>query len=253
MSTSVVTNGSRVNEKVAAELAGCNVFTILSVDGAKKETHERIRGQGAWEFVTSAVSEMHRAGVRFSTVMAVNKFNLAEVSGYLSLAKELGAMAGCLIPVMPTGRASSEIILNPSEMVTVLEDVQEEAERLKFWVSLWCTPFAELVVKSKRVFADFCRTSSQEIDIDPQGNVLLCDVLDIALSNVRSKKVQQAWREQENHPLVKSLSAPKTLPHPCLDCPLRKKCRGGCFARSELMAGSIYAPDPLCPRVAGVL
>ena len=253
IATSVVTNGSQLTERVVAELADCKVFTILSIDGAKRETHEMIRGDGTWEFVTSAAAKMCRSGIAFSTVMAVNKFNLNEVRGYLSLAKELGAIGGCLIPVMLTGRATTEMILSPEETILVLEDVQEAAERLNFWVSLWCLPFAELVVKSKRVFSSFCRTSNQEIDIDPQGNVLLCDVLDIAFFNVRQKEIHDAWTEQENNPLVKSLSSSQMLPQLCRDCPLKRKCKGGCFARSQLMTGDIHAPDPLCPRVAKVL
>lgn len=251
MSISIVTNGSLLSEGVLKELAACNMFTILSLDGARKETHEKMRGWGTWEFAISAAERMRGFGIRFGTVMAVSNFNYTEVKSYLSLAQELGASVGCLIPVMPTGRARLDIVLTPEQMMLVLRDVDEAAEKLKFPVSLWCIPFAQHVIKSKRVFAEFCRTSSEEIDIDPQGNVLLCDILDISFTNIKDKGVFEAWQEQERHPLVKSLTNPR-LTGPCLDCPLKNKCRGGCFARAQLMTGDIQAPDPLCPRVAGV-
>ena len=152
---------------------------------------------------------------------------------------------------MPTGRAKKEMILKPEQMIKALQVVDEAAENLKFQTSLWCTPFARLIVKSKYVSADYCRTWINEIEIDPAGNVLLCDISNIKFSNVREKGIFQAWKDQEEDPLDKSLANPK-LVEPCLSCQLKKKCRGGCFARAELF-GDIHAPDPLCPRVGGLI
>ena len=106
ISTSVVTNGSLLTDEVAKQLADSEVLTFLSIDGARKQTHERIRGTGSWSFVTAAVEKLRKFSVRFSTIMAVSKLNYDEVSSYLSLAQKTGASAGCLIPVMPAGRAS---------------------------------------------------------------------------------------------------------------------------------------------------
>jgi len=252
MSTSVVTNGSLLTEEIVKELHDSQVLTFLSIDGAHKETHERIRGSGTWSFVTAAAEKLQKFSAKFYTIMAVSRLNYTEVSGYLSLAQEMGASAGCLIPVMPAGRASKKLILPPDDMVTVLQSADETAKELHFPVSLWCTPFAKLVVKSNSVFSNFCRLSNSEVDLDPEGNVLLCDVIDIRLSNIREKSILEAWREQERNSLTKSLTNPK-LAEPCLDCPLRNKCRGGCFARAQLIAGDILAPDPLCPRIAGLI
>ena len=252
MSTSVVTNGSLLTEEVIRQLADCQVFTLLSIDGARKQTHERIRGSGSWSSITAAVEKLQKFSVRFSTIMAVSKLNYDEVPGYLSLAQKTGALAGCLIPVMPAGRASQELVLQPDQMLTVLQSVDRTANELHFPVSLWCTPFAKLLVKSNDVSSGFCRLSDSEVDLNPQGNVLLCDVIDVRFSNIRDKSILEAWQEQERNPLTKSLTNPR-LAEPCLDCSLRNKCRGGCFARAELIAGDIHAPDPLCPRVAGLV
>ena len=65
MSTSVVTNGSLLTEEVARELANSEVLTFLSIDGARKETHERIRGLGSWSFVTAAVEKLQKFSARF--------------------------------------------------------------------------------------------------------------------------------------------------------------------------------------------
>ena len=252
ISTSVVTNGSMLTTEVARELANLNILVYLSIDGANKETHEKVRGMGSWEHVISATETMRNVGLGFCTVMAVSNLNCGEVSDYLRLAKELGAQWGCLIPVMPSGRAGVEMVLQPREMLAVLQMVDRAADELDFSISFWCTPFAGLVVNSNRVSTGFCRTSSEDIDLDPAGNVLLCDVLDLVFSNVVETGILRGWVELESHPVVRAVTSPK-LVEPCLSCRLRSKCRGGCFARSQLMAGDIHAPDPLCPQVAGEL
>lgn len=252
MSTSVVTNGSTLNEETVEKLAEYKIPTFLSIDGATRETHEQIRGIGSWDFITPAMEKMRRFGVRFSTVMAVNRLNYQEAPEYLALAKESGASTACIIPVMPAGRANMELILQPKQMFTVLQAAEKAAEALKFRVSFWCTPFAGLVTNSRYISADFCRNDTGEMIISPAGEVLLCDILDVTLSNVGTKGLPKAWQEKAEHPMLKTITNPR-LSEPCLDCPLKEKCKGGCFARAELISGDLYAPDPLCPRVAKVI
>lgn len=137
--------------------------------------------------------------------------------------------------------------------MAVLQAVEGAAETLRYPVSLWCMPFAKLVIESRYVSAGFCRNQVSEMDITPNGDVLLCDVLDITLSEVRSKAILGAWKEQNKHSMTKSVNREPELSKPCLDCPLRRKCKGGCYARALLMTEDLYSPDPLCPRVHGIL
>ncbi len=250
--TSVVTNGSCLSDEVLETLRECETFVFLSVDGARRETHEAIRGSGTWDFIFPAVERLHKYGIGFSTVMSASKLNFEEIPSYLELSRDLGSLRGCIIPTMPSGRATMDLVLSPEEMLRALRLALEAAERLQFHVSWWCTPFAYLAGKSKYVSCSFCRLDDDEMDLDPQGNVLLCDVLDDVLGNVREKGILEAWREQESNPVVKRLSDP-VLADVCSDCPLRRKCRGGCFARAKLMTGDLFAPDPLCPKVAGLI
>ncbi len=250
ISTTVVTNGLLLSDNLLEKLAQYEVWVFLSLDGARKETHEKIRGPDTWEKVISAARRMNKAGMKFSTIMAVSKLNYWEVAEHLALVKELGAAVSCLIPVIPAGRAGKELAPTSKEIVVTLQQAEEGAESLNLPVSLWCLPFSGLVVHSPKVFSSSCRRA-EEIDISPQGEVLLCDVLDLSLGNIR-EGLNTAWKKQEENELTHSLTQPQ-LPTPCKECPLKNKCLGGCFARSQLLRGDIHAPDPLCPRVAGLV
>ena len=249
ISTTVVTNSSFLSDEVLEKLFEYQVWVFLSLDGARPETHEKVRGPGTWEPVLAAARRMSKLGMRFSTIMAVNRLNVGEVAEQLSLARELGAAVGCLIPVMPSGRARKELAPGPREIITALEQAEREA-RPDFPLSLWCLPFAGLVTNSRNIFFSSCRRA-EEVDLSPQGEVLLCDVLDISLGNVK-EGLALAWRKQEENELTRRLSQPKFSP-PCAECELREICLGGCFARAKLLKDDLFAPDPLCPRAAGII
>lgn len=246
---SLITNGTTINERVASVLADNNVFVYLSIDGACRRTHERIRGIGTWEKVIRAVELLNRQKVAFSTIIALNVNNYNEVRQYLQFVKRMGAVRVCIIPVMSVGRAEKDIVLTPLQIMEVIRIVDESAEELRLPVSFWCVPFAGLFTRSKFVTTSYCRRWEDEIEIDPAGNVLLCDILDIKVANVKREGFIGAWNKLNRFNLLNDLMNPD-LPLPCSKCEIKDRCLGGCYARAALKR-NIFAPDPLCPVVSG--
>lgn len=97
---------------------------FLSLDGARRETHDKIRGPGTWEKALAAARRMARLKIRFSTVFAAGRPNSREAGESVRLAWKLGATSACVIPVMPVGRATRDLALGVREMAEVLKRVQ---------------------------------------------------------------------------------------------------------------------------------
>ncbi len=252
ISVSTVTNGFALNSKVARELAKLDIRVILSLDGPNRETHEFLRGRGTWDKVLSSIDLLQREGVRFSTVMAVHRYNYWKVSEYLEFIYGLGLDRAAVIPVMKSGLARERgLAVTASEYIEAIEQASAKAEELALYVSLWCTPFAPIVTKSRYISSWSCRLVDVA-DIDPAGRILLCDVLDIVVTNIPGKGLSRALEEFEKHLLVKTVTDPQPLPPVCERCRLASYCRGGCFARAYLEEKSLKAPDPLCPLVAKI-
>ncbi|HHP50549.1 MAG TPA: radical SAM protein [Moorella mulderi] len=243
--TTVVTNGLACTPEVAERLSALGVEVYLSLDGVNPTTHEGIRGKGTWERVRRAAQTLKEKGVTFDMVMALGRHNLEEARKFIPLASSWGARSAIYIPVMLAGRASRDMLLTSQDMARVLLEIEEAAEAHGYPVSLWCVPFAGAVIRSPYVSYYSCR-ACQELDIIPSGEILLCDVLDFRVGQVKGGLVE-AWEAFCQHPLVKAL-AEAPLPAPCSDCPARGECRGGCFARAYILRGDLFAPDPLCPR-----
>ena len=250
LSCGLVTNGSTISDEVAKVIAETDTFVYLSLDGATPSVHERVRGWGTFDDVVVAAETLNRAGASFRIVFAASRLNADSAGDAVARAQDMGAECFCIIPVMPTGRATRDMTLTAPEYATVLKSVERRADELGFSVELWCTPFAGLIVDSPRVSWEYCRHNDCEMDIMPDGTVHLCDVPDFQVSDVRDRSVVQAFEEQERSPLVCSLRRPRTLPAPCAGCDFGDSCLGGCYARAYLTTARTDAPDPLCPRAS---
>lgn len=246
--TSIVTNATRVSEGIARLLSKHYVYTYVSIDGPK-EIHDMIRGLGSYDQAIKGVNTLRAHGIPFSIVMAVNRLNYGFVGEVVDLAVKLGAERLALIPVMPSGKAlSNELYVRREEYLRALKIADEKADELGYNISLWCTPFAPLVIRSKYISYYYCRTYDV-VDIDPSGRLLACDVIDLAISSIKLNGFKKAWETYINNNIIRELVNPKKLPGNCSNCSLRQICKGGCFARSYLAYRKLNAGDPLCPRV----
>jgi len=241
---SLFTNLKAINRDKARRLSSLGVRVFTSIDGAVKETHEAIRGPGAWNLLMSGISILREEEVSFTPIFSISRLNFREAGEFVRLAERLGACSAVLLPVMPFGRAGSrDFSADPYTCTKAINLAEEAAEELGFNIVFWCMPFASLLVKSKYVSWDSCR-SERNMDIGPDGEVLLCDTLDMPVSNIRTKSLREAWFELNSNKLFTEIMSGNACPN----CPVSSTCKGGCYARSYKKYGSFNNPDPLCPK-----
>lgn len=248
---SVVTNATAVRDDVLRLLARTETSVIVSLDGPQ-QVHDRLRGKGshakAIEGLRAIVSHVQDVSI----VIAVFEEG-QHVEGAMETAAMIGVRHAALIPVMPFGRASETgLAVSPRAYLDALLRAKRKTDELGISLSAWCTPWLPIVGRLYGVGYWTCRDPAG-LDVDPAGNVLLCDVLDVIVSSVRGRGVIQAFSEMLGHPLVRRIVRPHSPPAPCKGCHHYARCRGGCFARAIATYGDPNAGDPLCPRVAGIL
>ncbi|MEM1726868.1 MAG: radical SAM protein [Nitrososphaerota archaeon] len=244
---SINTNAQLLDEEKARIIGKHDVHLFVSLDGACRRTYELIRGPGSWDRLLRGLEIARRTGLELSTVMAVNKLNYMDAAGYTELAEKSGADCACMIPTMPVGRAGPDIAPSPDQLISALRAAESAAKNLGYWIAVWCYVPGKLVIDPKFIstWSD-CRRC-KVLDIDPAGNLLLCDILDIRLSNVK-KGFRNALSEYLKSREVKKVMSPR-LREPCKSCKLVEICMGGCYARSYLAYGTFDGPDPYCPRI----
>jgi len=250
MTCDVNTNATIMTQDLANFLRKYDVFLYVSIDGATKRTHERIRGIGTWDKLMKNLQMIREGEVEFSTVFAISKLNYFEAGEYVKLAESLGAFSACMIPLMPVGRAGKDIIPSREELAKALKAAESTADEIDYWMSVWCFRAAKLIIDPRYVSAWADCRRGKILDIDPAGNLMLCDVLDITAGNVRSG-FRKALEEYSMHDSVRRVTSPE-LKEPCASCPLKNDCMGGCYARSYMFYRTLDGPDPYCPKTAVV-
>lgn len=103
------TNGYLIDDAAAARLVDIGVESInISLDGARPETHDRIRNHaGAFEHATAAVERLHRlrrqkgTQLRIKNVAVIDETNLEEIPDLIRLSREIGADCVEFIPRQP--------------------------------------------------------------------------------------------------------------------------------------------------------
>ena len=242
----IVTNGTFWNNDVINAVKKYDVFLYISLDGPKN-IHEAIRGTNTFNRVMEFIEQIKIRGIDFALVVAVNNINYKYVDYIIDLGVKLDANHVAIIPVMPSGRAlENKMFVTRSNYIDAIKIVDKKSREQGYPVALWCTPFAPLITRSRYIHSYFCRTYSV-LDIDPAGNMLLCDIIDFRIGSIRNTDFRKAWQKYVEDPLVKTVVEPPNPPQPCRKCQLLPLCKGGCFARSYLVFGDFNKGDPLCP------
>lgn len=253
MDSSFITNGLYYSSRIISFLKNISTHIYVSIDGVSRKTYEYIRGRDLWDRVINFLKILRKNDIDFSLIMSINNINYHEVGEYIRFSEKIGALSACLIPTMKAGNARlNNLYIDPGNCFKAINLADNVSEEIGFPISLWCMPFAGLIVKSKYIRYGFCRLWNN-IDIDPAGRILLCDVIDIVVSDIKKNGLKRAIEEFEENSIVKGLTDINNVPRECRDCKFVYKCLGGCYARAYIESGKPNTPDPLCPRISKLL
>jgi len=244
---SIVTNATLVRDNIVELLYKTDTHIFATIEGPR-EVHDKIRGHGSYDLANRGIEVLRKKLSDISIVATVNRINYKRVHEIIDYVVSIDINELALLPVMPSGKAlQTRIYVSAGEYLEAIENAWIRAREYGLRLSAWCTPWAPLLKRDIGFW--FCREMSG-MDIDPEGNVLLCDILDFKITSVRDKSVIEAFEEYRKHQLVRVVNTPPKLPGACLKCPILQGCRGGCYARAYILKHDLNAGDPLCPRIS---
>jgi MoaA/NifB/PqqE/SkfB family radical SAM enzyme len=205
----IKSNGLLIKGKVARRLKEeVNPLRIeLSLHGATSRSHDQqTRVAGSFALLLNNVKEMRAIGLRPSFVSTLTSWNEAEIEEMFSLADKLGADLRFQGPVGPRGGSSPEDwqknTLHPSaeSWKTVGRMAGGRAERKgQHHLQTECGS-DEKGVKQKI----WCGAGSQEILIDPFGNVFPCLHLRWLAGNLHDSSISNIWQRGKGDVFVQA-------------------------------------------------
>ncbi|MEA5062105.1 MAG: radical SAM protein [Proteiniphilum sp.] len=123
-----------LSEKWLNLLSKNNISLGVSLDGTKAESHDKIRGRGAFERTIMNLKKMTENGVRYSLTFTVNIHNFMEINSVVELAIKLGAVKLNFNFIEESGRALDNkglYINNKLDIPAIKREISDLKEEYK--------------------------------------------------------------------------------------------------------------------------
>jgi mycofactocin radical SAM maturase len=239
------TNGTTMTAERAKRYASMDYVDIqISLDGARPESNDPVRGAGSFARAVGAMGELAEAGFAgFKISVVVTRHNATELGQLRALAESFGASLR-VTRLRPSGRGA-----------TSWHDLRPSAEQLRevhaFLSShpdvLTGDSFFHLAPLGEPLAGlNLCGAGRVVCLVDPVGDVYACPFVmhpDFRAGSILAPGgFQEVWQKAE---LFLGLRAP-TVGGSCNACGAYPVCHGGCMAAKFFTGLALDGPDPEC-------
>lgn len=270
MAFSIATNGTLLTEENVEKLKKVNcIFVQVSLDGARPETHDFLRGKGIFQKTIAGITNAVNGGMTVGVAMTVTQHNLKEVPEAVALAEELGVKIFMHYNFIPTGRGTEimNLDISPKEREELLNYLSSQIGKRKNLSILSTAPqYARVCAANKcagmsmthfdtitqefdassvKFLADFvggCGTGRLYCAMEPNGDIEPCVFIPIICGNIKKDNLLEIW---EKNPSLLALRDRKNFKGRCQKCRHRNIC-GGCRARAYGYFKDLQQSDPGC-------
>ncbi len=253
------TNGMLFSEADISDLCDLGLGNLqiqISLDGATAESHDLVRGEGAFKQTLKALWQLVGSGFgsQLAIFMTEMRHNLHELPDLFTLAAELevgSVTSGCLVCC---GRAAEDNLImppEPAQYLLLIDRFREDEAFRSHYEKIGCVAALEWC-STKNQPSGCCRFIETPY-LTPQGLLypcLMCQAEDYSISDVYGKGLVSALRE--GIPLWSELQTisrqrVSTLTE-CQTCHLLSSCAGGCMGRAWGSFGEFMRAEDRCQQ-----
>lgn len=244
----ILSNGSFLSEGTVGKLRNCRKLrrVQLSLEGAKNETNDAIRGDGAFDETLRAIRALKKGGLMVSVMTTISRMNWQEIPALIEMLEDEGVDTFAMERLIPEGNGAGlwDQVLRPDELKKLYEltyDLACHKRRLRI---LLYRPLFALVAPEDSTVGALCSVGNNALAIMPDGTVYPCRRLPIPIGNALRDGFFSIWYGSE---VLWRARNPANLGGKCRDCDLLTSCRG-CRAMAYFATGDYMAEEPQCWR-----
>ncbi len=212
----VVTNGSRVDDEVAAELAALGLQSVtVSLDSHRPDVHDRIRRlDGLHARALGAIRRLAGRGVRVVVNFTPIRDNRDDARGVVELAWQLGAAAVSLSEYAPAGRGTPAMGLDTAERERLAAEWLALAAEYRGRVHLIADSRTVALLATAAANAGAagdpagdpgcpdCGAGRAMLRITPEGAVTPCTFVPDAFGSLRAAPFPELWLQTRERRLA---------------------------------------------------
>jgi mycofactocin biosynthetic radical S-adenosylmethionine protein MftC len=230
-----VTNGTLIDEERLAQLCARPIKLItISLDGARAEVHEKLRGVGTHRSTVTAIDRLIEAGFCVSVISAFSRINVDEFDGLLAFCESRNLDWQVQL-TSAKGRCPRALTLSPDQYYALGEKV---ASAMVGESSVQLIPMDDMATFShfpplsilSRTWQGRCTGGLLNLFVRANGDVTPCSALcfpGCVVGNIRREPLAAILREERCRKNLEWLSA-NTLTGACATCRFKRECQGGC-------------------------
>ena len=246
ITTCVSTNGTVLDDALVDRLLdlAAPVYLQVSLDGARAETNDAIRGPGTFARILDGVESLvGRSYPDLSLNMVVTRLNAGEVGDFDRLTRSYGAKTR-LSRFRPSGAgcgAWEDLCLTRDQLLELSAFLGHHPEILTG------DSFFSLTPNDRRTLGlTVCGAARMTCAVAPDGGVypcaFLCDPV-FKAGDVTREPLSAIFRDAPVFARFREVE-----PEACRGCDRFSVCHGGCPAVAYFLTRSIGSPDPECLR-----
>ena len=240
--TCISTNGTLMDANLVERLSRTRLVAVqVSLDGAKKETCEAIRGQGTYDDALRALRLLAASPIPTSINTVLTTHNCDEIPALYDLADELGVTLR-VSRFRPSGRGSDnwESLRPSAQQLLAFSNWLESRGDVRTGDSF----FSLTAQERQGLGLNLCGAAKLTCCVGPTGNVYPCAFMQLdqfKAGSLRESDFQSIW---DNSAIFDSLRGLRI--HSCEDCKRFDQCHGGCPAVAYHLKNDIEGGDPEC-------
>lgn len=250
----VVTNALLLTQETIEQLkARKGLLVQVSLDGACRETHEYIRGQGTFDKTLENIKALIKAGIRIGLSPICTEKFFEEIDAYFELAKELGVVTVQLQPVQYIGRAMKDPNIKRLNGDKLIQKIME----LYFNESYY--PLVREGLESRSVIhvrglnkLKNCGTGQGTIYICANGDIYSCPNMmhsDYRIGNALKDNIKDLYFNSPVYQKLRSLNVNRDYGRECMECEVKHFCGGGCRGVCIANTGNINGKAVECANL----
>jgi radical SAM protein with 4Fe4S-binding SPASM domain len=256
----VLSNGTLIDDKVGYKLQTFPKLrrVQISLDGARPETHDAVRGVGAFKKAMRGIRILRQYGVKVYVMFTLQRRNMGDIPLLFDLAIEEdinGLTVERLVPC-GSGKQMKDELLSPEEIRDVFQYISDRADLeyergnqllvLKYrtlWVNIDPDRAkADASIPVHKELGAICSVGIDSLCILPDATVLPCRRLNISIGNLKHDSIFKIWYTSD---VLWRIRDKRNLKGKCNSCEFIPRC-SGCRAMAYACTSDYLEEDPQC-------
>ncbi|MEI6205777.1 MAG: mycofactocin radical SAM maturase [Desulfuromonadales bacterium] len=240
--TCISTNGTLITSDLVSRLASNRLVAIqVSLDGAKRETCDAVRGTGVFDAAIKAVKLLAATSIPTSINTVLTAQNASEIPAMHEMARSLGVSLR-VSRFRPSGRGADNwesLRPSPAQLIAFSEWLAASGD-----VRTGDSFFSLTTQERQGLGLNLCGAAKLTCCVSPAGYMYPCAFLQsdrFEAGNLRTSSFQDIWDNSEIYASFRNLRI-----HSCEECQRFDQCHGGCPAVAWHLKNDINGGDPEC-------